>query len=239
LNDAEIDQALGRAARASDAVSSAVLERITAAIEKDLSPVRPLPAAWTLAAALILIASAVALLGAARAGFFGFLALTPLSRGVVFVTLAILVGVTGRQTVNPWIPGSRSLLSPLMLLVAISIALLAVFSLQFDDYHTERFWSQGVRCLGTGLCHTLLVFGLGWWWMRRGYAVNPAAAGLLLGLLGGLGGVAMLELHCPNLEAAHVLVWHTLVVPMSGLAGALAGALLRRRFPEPVSRSRG
>jgi hypothetical protein len=39
----------------------------------------------------------------------------------------------------------------------------------------------------------------------------------------------MLELHCPNLQAAHILVWHTAVVPVSAALGTLLGCELRFR----------
>jgi len=39
----------------------------------------------------------------------------------------------------------------------------------------------------------------------------------------------MLELHCANFQAAHVLVWHIAVVPLSGAAGALVAWSLRFR----------
>ena len=67
----------------------------------------------------------------------------------------------------------------------------------------------------------------GWWVLRRGWVTHAAAAGLAAGVLAELAGVAMLELHCANLEALHVLVWHTLVVPVSGVAGAIVGWALR------------
>jgi hypothetical protein len=43
-----------------------------------------------------------------------------------------------------------------------------------------------------------------------------------------LAGVGVLELHCPNFEAAHILVWHTAVVPVSGAAGAIVGWIAQR-----------
>jgi hypothetical protein len=39
----------------------------------------------------------------------------------------------------------------------------------------------------------------------------------------------MLELHCANLEALHVMVWHVGVIPLSGAAGALIAARRARR----------
>ena len=57
--------------------------------------------------------------------------------------------------------------------------------------------------------------------LRRGFAVNAQVAGLVTGALSGLAGVAMLELHCANLQALHILVWHTAVLPVTALGGYL------------------
>jgi hypothetical protein len=37
----------------------------------------------------------------------------------------------------------------------------------------------------------------------------------------------MLEFHCDNFLALHVLVWHTAVVPVSAAGGALVAWVLR------------
>jgi hypothetical protein len=66
-----------------------------------------------------------------------------------------------------------------------------------------------------------------WLVLHRGFAVNRTAAGLSAGTLAGLAGLAMLEIHCPNFHAMHVMVWHTAVIPISGLAGALLARLLK------------
>jgi len=58
--------------------------------------------------------------------------------------------------------------------------------------------------------------------------VNSVSAGLMAGTLAGLAGVGLLELHCPNFQATHILVWHTMVVPVSGALGGLVG--LAQRF---------
>jgi hypothetical protein len=82
--------------------------------------------------------------------------------------------------------------------------------------------------LATGLLIAIPAALLGWGLLRRGYAVNPVAAGLAGGSLAGLCGLGMLELHCANFQALHVLVWHTAVVPVSAAAGALVGSVLDR-----------
>ena len=39
--------------------------------------------------------------------------------------------------------------------------------------------------------------------------------------------MTMLELHCANFLALHILLWHTAVLPASAAAGALVGWALR------------
>jgi hypothetical protein len=46
----------------------------------------------------------------------------------------------------------------------------------------------------------------------------------------------MLELHCKNFETLHVMVWHTVVLPLAGAAGVLvvyaSGSLAKSRRRE-------
>jgi hypothetical protein len=77
----------------------------------------------------------------------------------------------------------------------------------------------------------------GWLLLRRGFAVNFVAAELVTGTLAGLAGVTMLELHCANFQAPHVMLWHTAVMPLSGAAGALSAWLLRFQPGGPHERS--
>lgn len=49
------------------------------------------------------------------------------------------------------------------------------------------------------------------------------------GMVGGLAGVTMLELHCPNFEFFHIILWHIAVVPVSGLVGALVAVVVGNR----------
>jgi hypothetical protein len=127
------------------------------------------------------------------------------------------------------IPGSRQRISAAALLGTCCAVLLVVFAVLFRDYRTEHFISAGIACLVVGLLHAVPVALLSWLLLRRGFAVNPVAAGVVAGALAGLAGVAMLELHCPNFEALHILVWHVAVVPVSAGLGGLAGKWLRWR----------
>ena len=109
------------------------------------------------------------------------------------------------------------------MLTGVSMALLGVFAYVFRYYHTDHFIAAGIACLLTGLLMAIPAAMLSWLLLRRGFAVNFLAAGLAGGTLAGLCGVTMLELHCANFQALHVLVWHTAVVPASAAAGALTG----------------
>ena len=88
--------------------------------------------------------------------------------------------------------------------------------LMYCLYRSERFVSQGIACLKAGLLHAVPTAVIGRWILHRGFAVNSLAAGVALGTLSGLAGVGMLELHCTNFEAPHVMVWHTAVLALSG-----------------------
>ena len=146
---------------------------------------------------------------------------------LVFSTLGILVWVAGKEFVHQLIPGSRQPLGVGSVLTIGSAALLGVFALVFRNYRTDHFISAGIACLLTGLLLAIPAAFMSGLLLRRGFAVNSVAAGLVGGALAGLSGVTMLELHCANFQALHVLVWHTAVVPVRATAGALVGWVLR------------
>jgi hypothetical protein len=227
VKDAEIDEMLDKAAHAPHVVPGGLTKCIADSIEPSLQPVRPLAPTWVLTFAVVLVGTAVALGGAARAGFQGVEALSMPARLLIFGELALLAGVAAAQMVREWIPGSRHVPSAAILAVS-SVALLVVFALRFHDYHAHHFLSSGLTCLVTGLMHAIPAALLTWWLLRRGHAVNSVSAGLIAGTFAGFAGLTMLELHCVNFEALHVLVWHTLVVPVGAGLGALVGRVLGR-----------
>jgi len=228
VRDAEIDEALDRAVREPRPASPELLKRIGESIEPSLEPVRPLPPAWILTAILVLISLAVALAFAARAGLHGFEALDVPARVAIFAALAVLSCLAAELLVAEWTPGSRRRSTPAGLLAMASVVLGGVFALLFRDHRVEHFVSSGIACLLTGLACAAAAALLGLWVMRRGWAVNRVTAGLVAGTLSGLAGVTLLELHCTNFEALHVVVWHTLVVPVSAGAGAIFGWSVQR-----------
>jgi hypothetical protein len=229
VTDQEIDDILQTAAGSPRDVPAQLLERIADSIAPSLRPVRPLPPHWLLSGALGLIGGAVALIGAARAGFQGFEALGFPSRVLILTALGVLIWAGARRAVDEWTPGSPRRLSTGGLVAAFTVALAVVFGLLFEDYRTENFVPAGLTCLFTGVLHAIPAALLAWWVLRRGCALNSVSAGLAVGALAGVAGLAVLELHCANFEALHVLVWHTLVVPVSAGFGAFIGWGLRHK----------
>jgi hypothetical protein len=230
MTNRDIDDLLKRSAEAKPEVDQAILNRISASIGSSLKPVRAIPAAWILVVGLILICGTIAVGGALLLGTHGIQKMNGLEIGLIFSVLGALVWLAAMLCVAEIIPGSKRPMAPWLLVVSGCIGLTAVFGLLFHDYRTERFVSQGLACLTAGLIQALPVALAAWWVLKRGFAVNRVAAGLAAGTLAGLAGVIMLELHCPNFEAPHVMVWHIAVIPISGGLGALAAFRAQRRY---------
>ena len=229
MTDEEIDKILQKASAPAPEIDPALLKRIADTINSTLQPVHPRPPARVLSIRLGVLCAVLAAIASAGTGFFGVEKLALWKSVVIFSTLGILLSVAATSLANQVIPGSRQSLGTAAILIGITAALLGVFVLVFPDYHIDRFVPTGLRCLLTGLLVALLAAALSWWVIRRDFAVNALTAGLATGTLAGLCGVTMLELHCPELLAPHVLVWHTAVLPVSSAVGVLLGWMLRHR----------
>jgi hypothetical protein len=221
----EIDRAIGTAAGRAGPVDPATLERISRRLKDGLQPVRPIDAPWRQAASLVAMLAGVAVLGASRVGFFGLLKMTAMQTASVFLTLSGAACLSAAAAVSAMTPGARRVIDPAILVVSGVLAPLGVFALVFRDYSLGRFVPQGVTCLKAGLLIAIPAAVLAAVILRRGYAVNRTAAGVAAGTLAGLAGLTMLELHCPNFRAPHVMLWHVAPVPLGALAGWLIYSL--------------
>jgi hypothetical protein len=225
MNERELDHILEQSAGDSSPVDPALLARLSQSLGGSLTPVRPLPAPWVLASGLAVICMAVASVVAAILGLYGARRLTGPEATAIFLPLVGLVSLSATLGAAQIVPGSRRWLSAGALLASVVASLVAVFLLLFHDYHMTDFVPVGRKCLIAGLVTAVPAALLGWLIMRRGFAVDRIAAGIAAGTLAGLAGVAMLELHCPNSQVLHLLLWHTGVVPLSAAAGAAIGRL--------------
>lgn len=239
MNDRKIDELLKVAAQTTPDIDSALLDRVTGSLKTSMGPVRPILPAWLRTGGLALLCTAVALAGAAKSGFFGFQKLSLLERTLIFPALALLIFVAAAACVSATTPGSRRLVSPTTVLGITVLVPVTLFAFLFSGYQTAHLVPQGIRCLATGLLYAIPTALLSRLLLRRGFAVDSVVAGLAGGTLAGLAGLAMLELHCVNLQALHILLWHTTVVPLSAAAGAWVAWILQGRAASASLRPAG
>jgi hypothetical protein len=200
------------------------LQQIKAGILADLKPVKPLAPASVRFFALISILLVVAAVGAALLGIAGWRALGSLQRFAVFMALAgaadLLAFSLGRQIV----PGSRLLLSPYLLLMALLGVKIGIFATLFHPHEEPTFVLTGLVCLRIGLECAVPAALLFWLVLRRGAILNPVLTAATAGALAGLTGLTVLEIFCPNLNEYHILVWHLGAVLASVVGGITIGS---------------
>ncbi len=219
MSERDLDRVLAEALRGRD-VEPQLVDRIAGNLADSTLPTRPLASRTRLAGGLLGGSAALAIAAAALLGIRGFPLLSPVQIAAIFPTLAVLACLTALVLVGQMTPGSPRLLSPRWLPAGGSLVLAALFAALFNDYRTVRFVPAGLACLTAGVAVAIPAGAAAWLWIRRGFFLNPVSAGMAAGALAGLAGVTMLEIHCPNFEVLHVLVWHTAVLPVSSALGA-------------------
>ncbi len=226
MKNEEIDDILAREDHPE--VDRALLGRVIASMGASFRPVRPMLPAWMVVSALMLICTSLAVVAASAIGMSGIRNLSGTEAATIFSALGIFTWLAALVSAGEMAPGYRRRINPAMLLVLVTAGFLAVDAILFHDYGMDSFVAQGIPCMRAGLV-VAVPTGIGSWLMlRRGFAVDHIAAGLAAGTLAGLAGLTMLEIHCPNFHAMHVMVWHTAVVPISALAGALLASGRKR-----------
>jgi hypothetical protein len=224
VKDTDIDELLGQSP---NQVDPALLDRVTASIGASLRPVRPMAPAWMLASILWLLSAGIAVLSAYALGTYGIQKLNGAETAAIFSALGVFTWLAALLSVAAMIPGGMRW-NPARLLLIVLVAWIALDAVLFHDYQMDAFVRQGIPCLRAGLIVAVPTGVASWLVLRRGFAVSAAAAGLAAGTLAGLAGLIMLEIHCPNLHAMHVMVWHTAVIPISALVGTLLTRLLNQ-----------
>jgi hypothetical protein len=127
--------------------------------------------------------------------------------------------------VSQMVPGSLHRFRPELLPVAVVATLSVVAGILFQFGDAARFWARGWSCLRMGVPFALLAAGPLWVVLRRGAILSPRAAGAAAGLLAGLAGTTVLEIHCPNLDLSHILIWHVGVSVIGSLFGLGTGVV--------------
>jgi hypothetical protein len=220
-----------------DPLSPEALRKIAESLAENLRPVRPLaPARYFVGAFVGIFVSIVALSGY-RLGAFAIAVMTPLQTTAILSTLAIGTCLLIYSLVNQMVPGSRHRIPPALLAVGITILVAIVMAVLFQVRQEENFWRNAWVCLRAGTLVGALAAVPFWLVLRRGAILSPRMTGAAAGLLAGLAGLSMLEMHCPNLDAWHILLSHLGVAILCALAGLAIGLTAEIRGRRSIHQS--
>jgi len=228
-----------------DPPSPATLRQIVEGITSNLRPVRPVAPARYFFGAFVGIFACIVALGVYRMGAFAIAVMTPLQAATILSALAISTGLLAYSLVHQMVPGSRHRVPPRLLPVAITISLTIAITVLFHFEHEQDFWGNAWACIRAGTTIGFLAAVPFWLVLRRGAILSPGMTGAATGLLAGLVGTSVLEIHCPNLDAWHILVSHVGVAILCALAGLFIGLTaetigrrsVRRRKQEDIAPS--
>ncbi|MCU1257728.1 MAG: hypothetical protein JWO80_613 [Bryobacterales bacterium] len=209
--------------------SEATLSRIERSIIADLRPVRPIAPKSKISAVFAAIFASVVAIGVLRIGAFAFRVMSPFQAAVILTILALSAGLLAYSLVNQMSPGSLHRISPRLLPLSIMLTLAIAIAVVFQFHEERNFWAESWACFRTGTPLAALAAAPIWLVLRLGAILSPATAGAATGLLAGLAGTMALEIHCPNLDASHILVAHLGVAVFGAIAGFLLGAVTRLR----------
>jgi hypothetical protein len=155
--------------------------------------------------------------------------MSPLLCGSILLALgrsaALLIG----SLVGQMVPGSEYRIRPGLLPFCILVTLCGLFTTIFPHPAEPDFWRAGWICLLCGLGFFVPAAIVFWLLLRQGAVQSRRLTGATMGLLAGLTGTTVLEIHCPLQTAWHVVTWH-LGVPVVGTAACLALAILAGPF---------
>jgi hypothetical protein len=224
----EFDRLLRDSAASQPGPDPNLIEAIARGIVPGVRPVRPMISSWRLSAILVAGSGVLAMLVSLLVGQKGLHSLSGFQGALIFGELAVLLCLASRALFAEMVPASPRLASPARLATWTAVALMVVFLQLFPDRSATDFVRRGLGCLSLGLIVAVAAGVLSALWLRRGLVLNRATAGAAAGLMGALAGILTLELHCPYLQAPHLL-WHVLVIPVAAAAGAGIGRMRRFR----------
>jgi hypothetical protein len=155
--------------------------------------------------------------------------MSPAAILIAFGALAVCGALLAFSLAADMSPGSHRPAPSVVLTGGILLSLAAIFCVLLP-YHTETsFWVPSGKCLQLGVAFAVPTALLAWALLGRGAALSPAINGAAAGLLGGLAGLAVLEIHCPDHNLPHVLVAHWGTALVCTAVGLAVGVLIERQ----------
>ncbi len=197
--------------------------KIENSILPGLSPVTPLSSVATLTIMLLLASMFVVIAAEWPLGLAGWRARNSyqiaLNLSILLISSSMLANLLARLIS----PGSSSPVLPYS--VVPLLALIGSNSLLFGYQSNETLTRQTLACWEIGVSCASVSVPLFWLILRRGFSINLVGQGAITGLLAGLTGVMVLEIHCPILEKSHIVAGHLGAALTSTVAGASLGYL--------------
>ncbi len=214
-----------------DLPSPTVLREIETGLVANLRPVRPIAPKRYIWASFLAIFVLISFLGVYHIGAFAIAVKTPLQMSAILAALAISAGLLAYSLMNQMVPGSQYRFPPGRLPVIIMISLTTAIAVLFPFKHEQHFWAKAWACIRTGTLIGAIAAVPLWLVLRRGAILSPIMTGAATGLLAGLAGTTALEIHCPNLDAWHILASHLGVALIGAVVGLVVGwAAENRKF---------
>ena len=213
-------------------LESAQTERLQRSLLTNLRPARQMLPFWVFLLAFAIAFGGFSYLGVSYLGPSGWFMLMPIQRIAVFATLAASAALLSFSLVRQMAPGQKSFLRPGVLPIALFVLLSLVLASVFQVRADPGFLRSGETCLRAGLPFAIPAAFVFWLILRRGAILSPRRLGAMTGMLAGLVGTTVLEVHCGNLDIWHILVWHVGIVLLGMITGLLlaeAAAAIRRR----------
>lgn len=203
--------------------------RVQKLIAADLTPVTPLaPARQRVFTFTLIFTAAVT----GIVWFLGGRGWTGMSSGRVYVTvgtLAVLLLIAASELSAQMVPGEKRRFRPLPLFGICLFSMPLIALLLFPATHDDEFAIHALRCWAIGTACALCTVPFLWLVLRRGFSLSPYIHLGSAGLLAGLTGIAVLELHCPIMDGLHKAIGHGAVVLTTAIMGGATGFVLKRR----------
>lgn len=196
--------------------SPETVEAIRARVHGSLSPVKPLAPPWRRALWVLVVGAATAVALALRHG------LVALSAGRVAADGgAVLAAATaGYVSSSLAVPGR----GPGRALRGATLALPLGFATVVLARGPEAGGVGPAGCLATGLAVALPAAAIAFRLVAKGYATSPVAAGGAAALSAAFCGLLAVQLTCPMLTTAHLLLFHGGILAVALAAGLALGA---------------
>jgi hypothetical protein len=213
------------------AVPADKLKQIESAVVADLKPVRPLaPARVYLAAFAGIFIAACALSWRYILGEHGWDALSNLQRSFVFAPLVAAAALLIFSVVRQMTPTGKYTRVTALWAAGVFLLMLLLMTVLFHPEPEAEFAYDAWVCFRAGMLFAIPAGALFWLLLWRSAALSPALTGATAGSLAGLAGLAVLEIHCPNLNVYHIVVAHISVPLVCALAGFVFSSVTFRRW---------